>query len=395
MFSFPYGSFWNYGVATLFVVFFGVFWVAINGATGPIVYPLFMWFIVSYLLIYLPKMVYALVVGGSRWVVKVRKKFKTPVKLDKMNNGRYPKITRKKFLSQIGIVMASAPFVSLLFGVLKGRFAFNIRYSKISFPNLPTEFDGLRIVQISDLHLGSYNASYRELANAVELINAEQPDIICFTGDLVNNFAEETEGWEKVFSHLKARIGKFSILGNHDYGDYSRWKSAAEKEKNFQGIVDAHARLGFKLLRNESVMIGDEAEQQYMALVGVENWGHAPFPKYGDLEKASRHVNGAPFKVLLSHDPDHWDEEVIKETNYDLTLAGHTHGMQVGFEYLGLQWSPAKYKYRRWAGLYRENDQFLYVNRGLGYLGMPARLGMPPEITVIDLARGPVNTEPM
>ena len=302
---------------------------------------------------------------------------------NKINNGRYPRMSRKKFLSQVGIVMASAPFVSIMFGVLKGRFAFDITRTRIPFNNLPKAFNGLKIVQISDLHLGSLNSNYSEIEKVIDMINSEKPDIIFFTGDLVNNFQEETIGWDSIFRKLKAPLGKFSILGNHDYGNYSKWKSKDEKKANFEGIKKAHERFDFKLLCNESSVISSNGER--LAIVGVENWGHPPFPKYGDLEAAGKNVQDIPFKILLTHDPDHWDAEVTKKKTYNLTLAGHTHGMQFGVRYKNFQWSPAKYKFRRWAGLYHSGNQYLYVNRGLGYLGMPARVGMPPEISVIEL----------
>lgn len=311
---------------------------------------------------------------------------------DRMNAGKYPVMTRRKFSSQVGIVLASAPVVSLLMGWSKGRFNFQTRRERLTFPNLPKEFDGLRIVHISDLHLGSFNTNHHELASAIEMINAERPHIVCFTGDLVNNFAQETVGWEKVFDKLDAKIGKYSILGNHDYGDYSKWKNDDDYRANFQGIVDAHQRLGFKLLRNNAVTLTKNGES--IAIAGVENWGHAPFPQLADLKKAtSAFKPETPFSILLTHDPDHWTEEVAGLAQYDLSLAGHTHGMQFGLDYKGLQWSPAKYKFKHWAGLYNLGNQFLYVNRGLGVLGLPARIGMRPEITVLELGRGPITAQ--
>ncbi len=326
-----------------------------------------------------------LLVGRAKKMVK-----RLPVSrhwTDRMNAGKYPVMTRRKFTSQVGIVLASAPFVSLMMGWSKGRFNFQTRYQRLSFPNLPSQFDGLKIVHISDLHLGSFNTNHHELNNAVDMINAENPDIVCFTGDLVNNFAQETEGWERVFDRLRAKQGKYSILGNHDYGHYSKWKSDDEFNANFQGIVDAHARLGFKLLRNEAVTIGRNGDS--MAIAGVENWGRPPFPQYGDLRKAESQIDaGTPFSILLTHDPDHWTDEVVGKSRFDLSLAGHTHGMQFGFDFKGMQWSPAKYKFKHWAGIYSKDKQYLYVNRGLGVLGLPARVGMRPEITVIQLTKG-------
>ncbi|MCT4589475.1 MAG: metallophosphoesterase [Carboxylicivirga sp.] len=392
-FAFPFGTFWFYSIPTLYIIGFTTIFASIKASQSALIYVIFQWLLVSYLLIYVPKFVYYLAYKVTHRAIKVKNKFSSDGKIKKMNEGRYPSISRKKFLSQVGIVMASLPFVSLLFGVMKGRFNFSKRYTKLSFPNLPEAFDGLKIVQISDLHLGSLNSNYEEMEEAVKLINDEYPDLICFTGDLVNNFYEETIGWEKVFSKLNARIGKFSVLGNHDYGDYSKWDSQEEKKENLNNIKLAHKRLGFNLLNNQSQVL--ESNGDKLLVTGVENWGHPPFPQYGDLKKATEGTNGVPFKLLLSHDPDHWDAEVTKQFDHDLTLAGHTHGMQFGIEFKNFQWSPAKYKFRRWAGLYNEGNQYLYVNRGLGYLGMPARVGMPPEITIIELTRGTISNEPM
>ncbi len=365
----------------------------IRHASSPVFYLWFMAANALCLLIYLPKVAflfyYLIFMGVSILTEALRNK-----KYSKEQTTiKYPKISRKKFVSQIGIILATAPFISVLFGMHRGRFAFFSRQQRLSFPNLPSAFDGFKIIHISDIHLGSFASNYHKLEDIVEIINNEHADVIFFTGDLVNNFHEETFGWERVFLKLKAKYGKFSILGNHDYGDYTDWESPEAKMRNFLGIMDAHEKFGFKLLRDQSVSLeigGDE-----IALTGVENWGHDPFPRYGDLNVAQRGTESYPFKILLSHDPDHWDAEVIDKTKYDLTLAGHTHGMQFGIDWKGFRWSPAKYKFKRWDGLYQHNNQFLYVNRGLGFLGMPARIGMPPEITVIQLSKGTVNTEPM
>ncbi len=392
-FSFPKGAFWHYSIASLYILTFGIMYALVPTAETYSTYVFFQWLTISYLLIYIPKFVYYITVKIIGRYHKVKTKFHPNGKIKTMNEGRYPRISRKKFINQMGIITASAPFFSLLFGVIKGRFNFSKKYTKLSFPNLPQSFEGIKIVQISDLHLGSLNSNYQEMEEAVELINAENPDIIFFTGDLVNNFYEETIGWEKVFTKLNARLGKYSIMGNHDYGDYSKWPSDEAKAENLRGIMNAHQRLGFELLNNQSITI--EYNSDKIAVSGVENWGHPPFPRYGDLDKAMEGIEDIPFKILMSHDPDHWDAEVLPKSDFDLTLAGHTHGMQFGFEYKGFQWSPAKYKFKRWAGLYQQGKQFLYVNRGLGYLGMPARVGMPPEITIIELTKGPIDNSPM
>jgi len=382
-YSFPLGSFWHYFCSAFFVISFLAAWFFVKDATAPVEYTIFMWLLFAYLIIYIPKIFYLIVYWVGYLIQYLMGKIFKFKRITKVNDGRYPRMSRKKFLSQVGIVIASVPFISLMFGAFKGRFAFDIIRTRIPFPNLPKAFNGLKIVQISDLHLGSFNSNHQQIERVVEMINDEKPDIICFTGDLVNNFHEETIGWDSVFRKFKAPLGKFSILGNHDYGDYSKWKSKEEKIANFEGILDAHDRFGFRLLNNTSVIISKNGEK--IALAGVENWGHPPFPQYGDLNKASEGLEEIPFRILMSHDPDHWDAEVRKKKMYSLTLSGHTHGMQIGLKYKNYQWSPAKYKFRRWAGLYHEGKQYLYVNRGLGFLGMPARVGMPPEITVLEL----------
>nr|WP_321357466.1 metallophosphoesterase [uncultured Draconibacterium sp.] len=309
------------------------------------------------------------------WIKGKRKKDLSP-----NNSGR--KMERGEFLYQMGLVLAAIPFASILYGVTKGKFNYRVMRESLHFNNLPKSFKGLKIVQISDMHLGSFNKKFDQVAKAVELINEQEPDILLFTGDLVNNFAEETEGWAPVLSQLKAKIGKYSVLGNHDYGDYSEWESAAAKEKNLAAIKKFHQKIGFHLLLNETETLSINGEE--IALVGVENWGKPPFPQHGDLKQALKNTD-QPFKILMSHDPSHWDAEVLKSTNIDLTFAGHTHGMQFGIERAGIKWSPVQYKYPRWGGLYREKEQFLYVNRGFGYIGFPGRIGMPPEITVVEL----------
>ncbi len=365
----------------------------IRAASSPAFYLWFMAANALCLLIYLPKtfflfyyLIYLILSSITQiWRNKKYSKEQTTIK--------YPKISRKRFINQLGIIFATAPFISLIFGMHKGRFNFFTRHQNLSFPNLPSAFDGFKIVHISDIHLGSFASNYHKLEGIIDIINQEKADIIFFTGDLVNNFKEETYGWDKVFTKIHANYGKYSILGNHDYGDYTDWDTPEEKKANFEGVVNAHKDFGFRLLRDQSISIDIDGED--IAVTGVENWGHDPFPRYGDLNKAMKGTEKFPFKVLLSHDPDHWDAEVVDKTNFDLTLAGHTHGMQFGIDWKGFKWSPAKYKFKKWDGLYQHKNQFMYVNRGLGFLGMPARIGMPPEITVIKLNKGPVGTEPM
>lgn len=283
----------------------------------------------------------------------------------------------------VGLLSGFLPFFVILYSIFKAAYRFKVNHHTISFKNLPQTFNGLRIVHISDIHLGSFNYRYHILDRAIQKINHLHPDYIFITGDLVNNFSWELRGWEKVFKKLSAKKGKAAVLGNHDYGDYSKWNSIEEKKTNFKAIKQFYNNINFILLLNEAFVVEENGEK--LAVIGVENWGKPPFKKYGDLNIALKHVSNIPFKLLLSHDPTHWSEEVLTKTNIALTLSGHTHGMQAGFQYKNLQWSPIKFKYKHWAGLYKDKLQYLYVNRGLGWLGFPGRIGMRPEITLIKL----------
>ncbi|MBC8766745.1 metallophosphoesterase [Arenibacter sp. BSSL-BM3] len=285
----------------------------------------------------------------------------------------------------VGVFFGFLPFFVIVYAVFRAVYRFKVHHVKIKSELLPKNFSGLRIVQISDLHLGSFNYRYHILDRAIKTINQLNPDFIFFTGDLVNNYAWELNGWENVLKQLSAKQGKYSVLGNHDYGDYSKWESEEERKSNFDDIKDFQAKIGFKLLLNEAESIVNNGEE--IAIVGVENWGNPPFKQYGDLKKSLLNVNGIAFKILLSHDPSHWRGEVVEQTNIALTLSGHTHGMQAGINIRNKKWSPIKYKYEHWAGLYRLGQQYLYVSRGLGWMGFPGRLGMRPEITFIELEK--------
>ncbi|MBI9053004.1 MAG: metallophosphoesterase [Bacteroidales bacterium] len=337
-----------------------------------------------FILFYIPKLIFIVfhltedIIHVIKWMSS---KFLSSSEIE--FSGKSLEISRSRFISQLGLLIAAIPFTSILYGMAKGRFNFRISNENLKFDKLPYSFDGFKIIQISDIHIGSFIGHETQVKRAIELINDQNPDLILFTGDLVNNFYEELNGWIPIFSKLKAKYGKISTLGNHDYGDYFVWKNKAEKEQNLLNLKNAHKEMGFRLLLNESeeITINDES----IMIVGVENWGLPPFPQYGNLNKATENTIDSQFRILLSHDPSHWDAEVIKDTNIDLTLSGHTHGMQFGIEIGNIKWSPVKYKYPRWAGLYKENNQYLYVNRGFGYIGFPGRIGMPPEISVIEL----------
>ncbi len=293
-------------------------------------------------------------------------------------------ITRLQFLSRTGLILSVIPFISVLYGMVKGRFQFQVEKVPLSFDDLPSAFEGLRIVQISDVHTGSLHGHKEEIEKAIALLNAQKPDIVLFTGDMVNNYTEEMQGWLPVFSKINARIGKFASLGNHDYGDYYEWETKEAKEKNLEDLKENIRAMGFRLLLNEAEPVtinGDSID-----ILGVENWGLPPFKQYGDL-KATLAQSKNNFRILLSHDPTHWDAQVREMSDIQLTLSGHTHGMQFGINLGNIKWSPVKYKYPRWAGLYTEGKQHLYVNRGFGYIGYPGRVGMLPEITLFELHR--------
>ncbi|WP_010133895.1 metallophosphoesterase [Ochrovirga pacifica] len=293
--------------------------------------------------------------------------------------------SRRKFIGQVGLGLASIPFLSMLYGITKGKYNYKIKEVALTFKNLPKAFDGLKIVHISDIHSGSFD-DFNEVKHGVELIQAQNPDLILFTGDLVNNEAQEIVPYKDLFASLQAPLGKISSLGNHDYGTHKRWNSAQEKEQNLLELFEHQKDMGFQLLNNQNIKL--EKEGETLAIVGVENWGKPPFPQKGNLDQALQGTHPENFKILLSHDPTHWDEKVIPHAQHiDLTLSGHTHGMQFGVEIPGIKWSPSKYIYKRWAGLYQNNKQYLYVNRGFGFLGFPGRVGIWPEITVLTLEK--------
>jgi predicted MPP superfamily phosphohydrolase len=293
---------------------------------------------------------------------------------------------RRAFISKIALGLAAIPFASFLYGIIQGRYNYKVLKYQLAFDDLPAAFDGVTITQISDIHSGSFT-NKEKIAYGVKMINDQQSDIILFTGDIVNNKAEEMNDWIDVFKTLEAPMGKYSVLGNHDYGDYVQWEKPADKIQNFQDVKDIHPKIGFDLLLNENRYI--EKDGQKIALVGVENWGKG-FNQAGDLAKASEGIDKNDFKILMTHDPSHWEYKVKNdEFNYHLSLSGHTHGLQMGIEIPGFfRWSPSQYVYKQWAGLYNEFGRFINVNRGFGYHAFPGRVGIWPEVTVIELKKG-------
>ncbi len=295
-------------------------------------------------------------------------------------------LNRRSFVSKIAIILGTLPIPFVLHGIFVGRYNYRVVKYELEFDDLPVEFDGYKITHISDIHCGSLQ-KVNKVKYAVDLINKQNSELVLFTGDFVNNKANELNNWKHIFSKIKSRDGKYSVLGNHDYGDYVSWKSEKDKKKNFSDLLKAQSEMGFKLLLNENVKINSLNQSIY--LVGVENWGKGGFKKSGDIDKACEGLSKNDFKIVMSHDPSHWDKILRNHNNsFHLTLSGHTHGMQFGIEIPGkIKWSPVKWAYKYWAGIYNENNQYLNVNRGFGVLGFPGRVGIWPEISVIKLKK--------
>ena len=335
-----------------------------------------------FVLVYVPKLVLVVFMFGE----DVYRVFEAAVNyfVSKSENSTLFS-SRRKFIGQLALGIAAIPFISILYGITKGKYNFKVLKYTLHFDDLPAAFDGYQISQISDIHSGSFD-NKEKIKYAVDLVNKQASDVIMFTGDLVNSESKEMRPWKSTFSKLKAPDGVFSILGNHDYGDYTRWPSEEAKAENFQELLDIQKEMGFDLLRNESRFI--EKENARLAIIGVENWGKG-FKQKGDLALASSQVDTNDFKILLSHDPSHWQYEVVKDPNqYHLTLSGHTHGMQFGIEIPGVvKWSPIKWRYKYWAGIYEKAGQYINVNRGFGFLAFPGRVGIWPEISVITLKK--------
>lgn len=292
---------------------------------------------------------------------------------------------RYSIISKIGMSISAIIFLFILHGIIFNKYNYKIQKQEIFFDNLPSNFDGYKIIQISDIHLGSMLKNTKGINKAVEIINSENPDLIVLTGDLVNNTANEVDGFENTFLKLKAKDGKLSILGNHDYGDYFPWKNTSDKNNNLIQLKNKHSQIGFKLLLNSNISIQKNVDS--IIIAGVENWGKPPFPQFGNLTKVLQNTSSNNFVILLSHDPSHWKEKITDKTNIELTLSGHTHAMQAGIKFGNFQWSPVSLKYKEWGGLYKHKKQYLYVNKGLGFIGLLGRIGIRPEITKIILRK--------
>ena len=336
------------------------------------------------LLVYIPKVVMALVLMGED-IFRIGAG--TVNYFSNYNSEIDFLASRRKFVSQIGLGLAAVPFLSIIYAVTKGKYNYKVIKQQIFYPDLPDAFDGFTITQISDVHSGSFD-NPDKINYAIDLVNEQNSDMILFTGDIVNTDAKEMHPWIDTFKRIKKhKYGKYSVLGNHDYGEYVTWPTEQEKVDNFEAIKDLYGQIDFKLLLNEHTFI--QKGENKIALVGVENWGNN-FKKVGDINLASANLTKGDFKILMSHDPSHWEYEVKNhEKHFHLTLSGHTHGMQFGIEIPGfIKWSLAQYVYKQWAGLYENKGRYVYVNRGFGFHAYPGRVGIMPEITVIELKKG-------
>jgi uncharacterized protein len=293
------------------------------------------------------------------------------------------KKNNKKSISYFALVHCIIYFVVMLYGIIYGKTNFTVRNERIETSKLPPSFNKLKIVQISDIHIGSFCNDTASILKVVNIINSLHPDVVLFTGDLVNNFAEEANAFDNILHKINAPLGKFAVLGNHDFGDYTVWRTSGTKNVNLNDIIKHYQVMGFKLLRNENTFI--KKGHDSIAIAGVDSWGLPPFKQYGDKNKALKNIPENTFTILLSHDPSYWNTKIKYDSRVNITFSGHTHGMQLGFEKFGLSWSPIQYRYPQWGGLYHFKTQYLYVNRGLGFIGFAGRIGMPPEITLIEL----------
>lgn len=293
-------------------------------------------------------------------------------------------MSRNRFIRKVAVLTASLPLAVKGFNIINRAYDYQLRKERIILPHLPKAFHGLTVGQISDIHTGSFT-NKSAVKGGVDLLMQEKADLVFFTGDLVNQQSDEAKEYFDVFKKIKAPLGVYSILGNHDYGDYRSWSTAEARKQNFEDMLSAHKELGWQLLRNENRLLQESGES--LAILGVENWGIKRFSKYGNIKEAYQGSQEAAVKLLLSHDPSHWDAQVLGYQDIDVTFSGHTHGFQFGVEIGDFRWSPSQYLYKQWAGLYQEGGQYLYVNRGYGFIGIPGRIGINPEVTVFELLR--------
>ncbi|GAA0871506.1 metallophosphoesterase [Gangjinia marincola] len=372
-----YGLYWLFTILVLGNMIYQVSTSTSGMASGGLSYAF--GFLLS---LFAPKLLLIIAMFGEdivRFFVGIFNKFIS-------GEGSYHFPERRKFVSAVALGLAAVPFASLLYGIYRGKYQFRVLNYVLEYEDLPEAFDGYRITQISDVHSGSFN-NKEKVAYGVDLINQQKSDLILFTGDLVNNKAEEMLPWKDLFGSLDAKDGVYSVLGNHDYGDYVQWPTKEEKVDNLDQLKSLQKEMGWKLLLNEHDTI--QKGNDTIKIVGVENWGAGGFKKMGDLDKASAGLTEQDFKILLSHDPSYWAEKIKDDAKkFQLTLSGHTHGMQFGIEIPGLiKWSPVQYRYEQWAGIYEDLGRYINVNRGFGFLGYPGRVGIWPEVSVIELRK--------
>ena len=372
---------WGYSILLIIGVFISIFFNLRLTIRAIILVAFFITFVSK--VVFLPFLLFDDLRRGMLWLK--RRYFSKPAAVPAGGDKGEP-ITRSDFLLKTGIAVAAIPFSSLTWGIVSGAHDYQIKRRKLVLPNLPKAFDGMTIAQISDIHSGSFY-NKKAVLGGVETLLAEKPDAAFFTGDIINNLAREMRDYQDIFSKIKAPLGVYSVLGNHDYGEYYFGKHpSAAKAKNLRDVIDTHKNMGWDLLMNESRKLTVDGEE--ISVIGVENWGAGRFPKFGKLDKAVRGTEDSPVKLLLSHDPSHWRAQVLPHyPQIDVMFSGHTHGMQFGVNTESFQWSPVQFIYKEWAGLYKEQHQQLYVNVGYGFLGYPGRVGILPEITIFELKR--------
>ncbi len=342
-------------------------------------------FLVAFFITFVTKLCMVLILAIDdirRFLLLIKQKVKPNPNTTTQENT----IPRSEFLVKAGIAVAAVPFASLSWGIVSGAYDYRVRKQVLNFPNLPKEFDGVTIAQISDVHSGSFY-NKKAVLGGVEMLMREKPDFAFFTGDLVNGKASEMREYQDIFSKIKAPLGVYSVLGNHDYGSYEKWPTEAAKLKNLEDLKKTHQLMGWDLLMNENRRLKVDGAE--IGVLGIENWGTGRFPKFGKMDEAIKNTDDLPVKLLLSHDPSHWRAEILtKYPQIDASFAGHTHGAQFGVESEYIKWSPVQYIYNEWDGLYQEGHQQLYVNVGFGFLGYPGRVGILPEITIFELKKG-------
>ena len=369
--------YWGYAIALVLGVFASIFFGLNIGLRAVI--------LVAFFITFVTKLCFVIILfidDIRRFFVWIFRKSNPKKEITKSENP----ISRSEFLVKAGLGVAAIPLVSLTNGIISGAYDYRVRNQVVYFPNLPKAFDGIKLAQISDVHSGSFY-NKKAVLGGVEMLMAQKPDFVFFTGDLVNNKASEMRDYQDIFAKIKAPLGVYSTLGNHDYGNYEKWPNEAAKVKNLEDLKKTHALMGWDLLMNEHRRLKVDGEE--IGVLGIENWGAGRFPKFGKMDEAVKNTDDLPIKLLLSHDPSHWRAEILeKYPQIDMSFAGHTHGAQFGIESEYLKWSPVQYIYEEWDGLYQEGHQQLYVNVGYGFLGYPGRVGILPEITIFELKKG-------